>query len=68
MMFFRRLFGRKEKPASEPVHGLPSLQTQAEQDATRERMEAEMDADRERRRARETSAAEEPPPDESESA
>jgi hypothetical protein len=69
MMFFKRLFGRKEKAASEPVHGLPSLQTQAEQDATRERMEAEMDADRERRNARDASNdAEQPPPDESESA
>jgi hypothetical protein len=53
MMFFKRLFGRKEKPAPEPMRGLPVLQTEAEQQATREHMLAEMDAARERLAAKE---------------
>ena len=52
MSILKRLFRRQEKPKPEP----PSLprgvaQTLAEQDATRERMEAEVAADRERRGA-----------------
>ena len=50
MTFFKRLFGHKEeKPKIEPMHGSGELQTQAEQDATRGRMESEMAAERERR-------------------
>jgi len=60
-MFFKRLFGRKEKPAPEPMHGSAALQTEAEQQATRERMLAEMDADRERATAKEARADSESP-------
>jgi hypothetical protein len=60
-MFFKRLFGRKEKAAPEPMHGLPVLQTEEEQQATRERMLAEMDAARERLAAKEASAGGESP-------
>jgi len=60
-MFFRRLFGRKEKPVAEPMHGSPALQTDAEQQATRERMLAEMAADRERLAAKEARAGSESP-------
>ena len=41
MNFLRNLFGKKEK-IIEPMHGSPAIQTQHEQDATRERMESEM--------------------------
>ena len=61
MTFFKRLFGRKEKPAPEPMHGSPALQTEAEQQATRERMLAEMAADRERAAAKEARAGSESP-------
>ncbi len=52
MRFLKRLFRRQEKPRPEP----PSLprgigQTQAEQDTTREHMEADVTADREKRGA-----------------
>ena len=43
-MFLKRLFSRKEKPEPEPMRGLPVLQTEAEQQATRDRMLAEMEA------------------------
>jgi len=64
-MFFKRLFGRKEKPAPEAMHGLPTAQTQAEQQATRQRMEAEMAADRERRGATDIRPGSESPAEES---
>ena len=53
MMFLRRLFSRKEKPApaAEQPRGFSTQQTQGEQDATRGRMEAELTADRARRGA-----------------
>lgn len=51
MMFFKRLFSRREKPAAEPRRGFSPQQTQAEQDATRKHMEADVAADRERRGA-----------------
>jgi hypothetical protein len=49
MEFLKRLFRRKEKAPIEPMHGTGRIQTEAEQDATRKRMEAEMDSQRERR-------------------
>ena len=64
MMFFKRLFGRREKPAPEPMHGLPTAQTQAGQQATRQHMEAEMAADRERRGATDIRPGSEPPAEE----
>jgi hypothetical protein len=63
MTFFKRLFGRRDRPAPEPMHGSPAAQTQAEQKATRERMEAEMAADRERTAATEIGPGSEPPAD-----
>ncbi len=60
MMFFKRLFGRKEKPPPEPMRGSPTPQTEAQQQATRERMEAGMAADRERLAATESQRADEP--------
>jgi hypothetical protein len=60
MMFFKRLFGHREKPAAEPTHGL-TPQTQAEQQATRQHMEAELAADRERRGATDIRPGGEPP-------
>jgi len=60
MTFLKRLFGRKEQPAPEPMHGSPALQTEAEQQATRERMLVEMAADRERAAAKETLLGREP--------
>lgn len=51
MSFLKRLFGRKEQPAARPSMSESPEQTQAQQDATRERMEAEVASDRERRGA-----------------
>jgi hypothetical protein len=66
MMFLRRLFSRKEKPAAEQARGFSSQQTQAEQDATRKRMEDELAADRERRGATDVRpGSKEPPADDS---
>jgi hypothetical protein len=62
MMFFKRLFSRREKPAAEQTRGFSTRQTQAEQDATREHMEAEVDADRERRGATDIRPGSEQPP------
>ncbi len=62
MMLFKRLFSRKEKPAAEPQRGFSPQQTQAEQDATREHMEAELTADRERRGATDVRPGGEQPP------
>ena len=62
MMFFRRLFSRREKPAAEQPRGSFAQQTQAQQDATRERMEAELAADRERRGATDVRPGNEQPP------
>jgi hypothetical protein len=55
MNFFKKLFGKKEKPPIEPMHGGPATQSQAEQDATRQRMESEMAGQKERREGSETS-------------
>jgi hypothetical protein len=62
MMFFRRLFRRREKPAAEQPRGFSTQQTQAEQDATRKHMEAELTADRERRGATDVRPGGEQPP------
>jgi hypothetical protein len=62
MMFLRRLFARREKPAAEQARGFSTRQTQAEQDATRERMETELAADRERRGATDVRPGSEEPP------
>ena len=60
MTFFKRLFGRKEKPAPEPMHGSPVLQTEEEQQATRDRMLAEMEAASDRLAAKAQQRADEP--------
>jgi hypothetical protein len=62
MMFLRRLFTRREKPAAEQPRGFSTRQTQAEQDATRKHMEGELAADRERRGATDVRPASEEPP------
>lgn len=62
MMFFKRLFRRKEKPAAQPMRGISMQQTQAEQDATRKHMEEELAADRERRGATDVRRGSEEPP------
>ena len=62
MMFLRRLFSRREKPAAEQRRGLSTQQTQAEQDATREHMEVELATDRERRGATDVRPGSEQPP------
>lgn len=62
MMFFKRLFSRKEKPAAEQPRDFSTQQTQAEQDTTREHMEAEVAADRERRGATDIRPGSEQPP------
>ena len=62
MMFLRRLFSRREKPAAEQPRGFSTQQTQAEQDATRKHMEAELAADRERRGATDVRPGSEQPP------
>jgi hypothetical protein len=62
MMFFKRLFRRKEKPAAEPRRGSSTQQTQAEQDATRKHMEGELASDRERRGATDVRPGSEQPP------
>jgi hypothetical protein len=49
MAFLTRLFRRKQKAPIEPMHGSGTLQTEAEQDATRKRMESEMASQREHR-------------------
>jgi hypothetical protein len=48
MAFLKRLF-RRQKNVIEPMHGMGHSQTEAEQDSTRQRMEAEMASQRERR-------------------
>ena len=62
MMFLRRLFRRREKPAAEQPRNFSTQQTQAEQDATRKHMEAEVAADRERRGATDVRPGSEQPP------
>jgi hypothetical protein len=62
MMFVKRLFGRREKPAAEYPRGAAMQQTQAEQDATREHMESELADDRERRGATDIRPGGEQPP------
>ena len=52
MNFFKDAFGMKEERVIEPIHGRPVTQTQAEQDATRKRMETEMSEQREQRTKR----------------
>jgi hypothetical protein len=49
MNFFKQLFGKKDKPVVEPMHGGPVTQSQAEQDETRQRMESEMSEQRDAR-------------------
>ena len=63
MMFLRRLFSRREKPAAEQPRGFSTQQTQVEQDATREHMETELAADRERRGATDVRPGSEQPPE-----
>ena len=58
-MFLKRLFSRKEKTEPEPMRGLPVLQTEAEQQATRDRMLAEMEAASDRLAAKAQQRAEE---------
>jgi hypothetical protein len=62
MMFLKRLFGRREKPAAEQPRGFSSQQTQAEQDATRKHMEDELTADRARRGATDVRPGSKEPP------
>ena len=62
MMFLRRLFRSREKPAAEQARGFSTQQTQAEQSATRSRMEAELANDRERRGATDVRPGSEQPP------
>jgi hypothetical protein len=49
MAFLKRLFRREPKPTIEPMRGAATGQTEAEQDVTRKRMEAEMSSQRDRR-------------------
>jgi hypothetical protein len=52
MRFLRRLFRRQGKPKPEPPSLPPGVaQTQAEQDTSRQRMEADVAADRKQRGA-----------------
>jgi hypothetical protein len=51
MAFFKRFFNRKEVPDIARMRGGSAQQTQAEQLAQREHMEAEVAADRKRRGA-----------------
>ncbi len=48
MSFMKRLFTPK-KPAVEPMHGSAPLQSEAEQDAVRARLEQEITSQRARR-------------------
>jgi len=48
MSFINRFFGQK-KQAVEPMHGSAPLQTEAEQDAVRARLEQEITSQRARR-------------------
>jgi hypothetical protein len=48
MSFINRLFGQK-KQAAEPMHGSAPLQSEAEQDAVRVRLEQEITSQRARR-------------------
>jgi hypothetical protein len=52
--FIRNLFNREKKTqdTGQAFRGAAPVQTQKEQDATRERMETEMAAERERREAK----------------
>ncbi len=61
MAFLRRLFRRK-RALIEPMHGSASIQTEAEQDVTRERMESEMASERERRAKRTSPESNSKPP------
>jgi hypothetical protein len=53
--FLKGLFGKADKNDSQPTQRISQapIQTQDEQDATRNRMQAEMDASRGTRRAKE---------------
>jgi hypothetical protein len=51
MSFLKRLFSRKQTPVAEPMRGLAPEETQAEQGAMRQHMEADVAADRKRRGA-----------------
>jgi hypothetical protein len=64
MNFLKNLFGKKDKATIEPMRGGAVMQTQAEQDATRERMESEMAGQRTiRDEASKEQAAEKPSQD-----
>jgi hypothetical protein len=54
MNFFKKLFDKSDKPKVEPLRNVSAapMQTQEEQDATRQRMEAEMDVSRAERDSR----------------
>ena len=62
MTFLKRLFHRQEKPKPEAMHGSGPLQTEAEQDAVRRRMEGDMVGNRERRAAEASEDPTENPP------
>lgn len=49
MSFLKGLFGKKKKETIEPMRGGAVIQSQAEQDVTRERMESEMAGQRTKR-------------------
>jgi len=55
MNFLKRLFGKKQ--GVEPIRGHDTAQTEEQQSATRERMEAEIQVDRDRRSAVDPTAA-----------
>ena len=62
MTFFKRLFGRGRKAVvAAPLRGVAREETQAEQGAMREHMEADVAADRKRRGATDVRPGSEPP-------
>jgi len=64
MTFFKRLFSRKRTPVAEPLRGVAQEETQAQQGAMRQHMEADVAADRKRRGATDVRPGSERPPDE----
>jgi hypothetical protein len=62
MAFLKNLFHRQEKPKPEAMHGSGPLQSEAEHDAVRSRMEGEMVANRERRTGEASEDPSESPP------
>ncbi len=63
MDFFKRLFNRKEVPDVARMRGGSAQQTQVEQRAQTQRMEAEVAADRLRRGATDVRPGTVPPPE-----